>query len=187
MESDMNDWRKRLRHAVDLTRRTQCSIAEDAGVTPETFSRVMSGRHVQPGFETVVRIIHAVGETVGWIIREPQASLSADDGARMREIVGFLDELFPPINRDTAVKPSPTLPDVQGHAVLTAIYFEEGGRVTGFVEELHGISAHGKTLREARTRLTQAARAYAQANREGVRQRPASYGTVTRERLIVEI
>jgi hypothetical protein len=29
--------------------------------------------------------------------------------------------------------------------------------------------------------------AYAQANREGVRQRPASYGTVTRERLIVEI
>lgn len=183
----MNDWRKRLRHAVDLTRRTHCSIAEDAGVNPETFSRVMSGKHAQPGFETVVRIIHAVGETVGWIIREPQATLSADDSARMREIVGFLDELFPPIKRDTAAKPSPSLPDVQGHAVLTAIFFEEGGGVTGFVEELRGISAQGKNLREVRTRLTAAAREYAHANREGVRQRPASYGTVTRERLMVEI
>ncbi|HSY52068.1 MAG TPA: hypothetical protein VLC46_24920 [Thermoanaerobaculia bacterium] len=77
--------------------------------------------------------------------------------------------------------------ELQGHAVLTAIFFEEGGGVTGFVEEFHGISAHGKTLREARARLTAAAREFPHANREGVRQRSASYGSVTRERLIVEI
>jgi DNA-binding phage protein len=44
-------------------------IAEQAGVTPETLSRVIHGIHKQPGFETVVRIIHAAGETVGWLLR----------------------------------------------------------------------------------------------------------------------
>lgn len=40
---------------------------------------------------------------------------------------------------------------------------------------------------EARARLTAAAREYPHANREGVRQRSASYVSVTRERLVVEI
>jgi transcriptional regulator with XRE-family HTH domain len=183
----MNGWRERLREAIDLTRRTHCSIAMDAGVTPETLSRVLSGVHVQPRFETVVRIIHAVGETVGSILHEPQSPLTADDVARMREYTDFLNSRFPPIGREPSAKPSARLPEVQGHAILTAIYFEEGGGVTGFVEEFHGISAHGKTLREARARLTVAAREYPHANREGVRQRSASYGSVTRERLVVEI
>jgi transcriptional regulator with XRE-family HTH domain len=93
------NWRKRLRHAVDLTRRTQASIAEQAGVTPETLSRIIYGIHAQPGFETVVRIIHATGETVGWILREPQTFLSAEDSARMREIIDFLESSFAPRNR----------------------------------------------------------------------------------------
>jgi transcriptional regulator with XRE-family HTH domain len=98
---DVNDWRKRLRSAVDLTRRTHCSIAEQAGVTPETFSRVLSGRHRQPGFETVVKIIHATGESVGWVLGERQAPLSADGQAMMREIIDFLDSHFPekPVSR----------------------------------------------------------------------------------------
>jgi transcriptional regulator with XRE-family HTH domain len=183
----MTNWRGRLREAIDLTRRMHCSIADEAGVTAETLSRVLSGVHAQPKFETVVRITHAVGETVGSILREPQSPLSADDVARMREITDFLNSRFPPIGREPAAKPSSALPEVKGHAILTAIFFEEGGGVTGFVEELTGVSAHGKTLREARTRLTAAAREYPYATRQGVRQRSASYGTVTRERLIVEI
>jgi transcriptional regulator with XRE-family HTH domain len=99
----MNDWRKqwrrRLTHAIALSRRTQASIAEQAGVTPETLCRVLSGRHARPQFETVVRIIHATGEGVGWLLREPQTFLSADDSARMREVIDFLESKFAPRNR----------------------------------------------------------------------------------------
>jgi transcriptional regulator with XRE-family HTH domain len=99
----MNDWRKhwrrRLTRAIDRTRRTQNSIAEQAGVTLETLSRVIHGIHAQPQFETVVAIIHATGETVGWILREPQTFLSADDSARMREVIDFLESSFTPRNR----------------------------------------------------------------------------------------
>jgi transcriptional regulator with XRE-family HTH domain len=95
----MNNWRRRLRQAVDRTRRTQNSIAEQAGVSPETLCRVLSGRHTRPQFETVVRIIHATGETVGWLLREPQTFLSADDSARMREVIDFLESKFAPRNR----------------------------------------------------------------------------------------
>ncbi|HSY52669.1 MAG TPA: helix-turn-helix transcriptional regulator [Thermoanaerobaculia bacterium] len=99
----MNDWRKhwrrRLTRAIDLSRRTQASIAAQAGITPETLSRVIRGVHAQPQFETVVRIIHATGETVGWILREPQTFVSADDSARMREVIDFLESSFAPRNR----------------------------------------------------------------------------------------
>jgi transcriptional regulator with XRE-family HTH domain len=99
----MNDWRKhwrrRLTHAIDLSRRTQASIAEQAGVSPETLSRIIHGIHAHPRFETVAEIIYATGESVGWLLREPQTFLSADDSARMREIIDFLESSFAPRNR----------------------------------------------------------------------------------------
>jgi len=95
----LRDWRRRLTRAIDLTRRTQNAIAEQAGVTPETLSRVINGIHKQPGFETVVRIIHATGETVGWLLREPQTFLSTDDSAQMRQFIDFLESKFAPRNR----------------------------------------------------------------------------------------
>jgi transcriptional regulator with XRE-family HTH domain len=91
-----DEWRERLRLAVELTGRRQCAIADDAGVSPETLSRILTGVHVQPSFETVVRIVHATGEYVGWILREPRSTLTDDDRTVMREIVQFLDSRFPP-------------------------------------------------------------------------------------------
>ena len=79
------------------------------------------------------------------------------------------------------------LDDTFARAVLTAIYFEDGDGITGFVEEFLSVSAHGKNLKEARSRLTAAALKHLEDNREGVRQRMESYGTVTRERLFVDI
>src|SRR5436305_3901809 len=64
-------WRERLRVAIDASGRTQSAIAASAGVSPETLSRVLSGVHAQPAFETVVRIAHAVGESVGTLLDEP--------------------------------------------------------------------------------------------------------------------
>ena len=99
MEDWRKHWRRRLTHAIDLSRRKQVSIAEQAGVSPETLSRIIRGTNAQPRFETVVALIHATGETVGWILREPQTFLSTDDSARMREVIDFLESSFAPRNR----------------------------------------------------------------------------------------
>jgi len=84
-------WRKRLRAAVDASGRTQNAIAASAGVSPETLSRVLSGVHVQPAFETVVRIAHAVGENVGTLLDEPAFFLDGEQRAEIRRVVHYLN------------------------------------------------------------------------------------------------
>jgi transcriptional regulator with XRE-family HTH domain len=93
-----SEWRERLRLAVELTGRSQMAIAEQAGVSTETLNRILTGVHAQPRFETVVRVIHATGEHVGWVLREPRSRLTDDDRIVMREIVEFLDSRFPPLD-----------------------------------------------------------------------------------------
>lgn len=83
-------WRERLRAAVDASGRRQNAIAETAGVTPETLSRVLSGVHAQPAFETVVRLAHAVGESVGTLLDEPAFVLDAEQRAEVRRVIGYL-------------------------------------------------------------------------------------------------
>jgi transcriptional regulator with XRE-family HTH domain len=83
-------WRERLRAAVDASGRTQNAIAASAGVTPETLSRVLSGIHVQPAFDTVVRITHAIGESVGTLLEEPAFVLDGEQRAEIRRVIGYL-------------------------------------------------------------------------------------------------
>jgi phage repressor protein C with HTH and peptisase S24 domain len=83
-------WRERLRAAVDASGRTQNAIAAAAGVTPETLSRVLSGIHVQPAFDTVVRIAHAIGESVGTLLDEPAFVLDGEQRAEIRRVIGYL-------------------------------------------------------------------------------------------------
>lgn len=83
-------WRERLRAAIDISGRTQNAIAASAGVSPETLSRVLNGAHAQPAFETVVRIAHAVGESVGSLLDEPAFSLDGEQRAEVRRVIGYL-------------------------------------------------------------------------------------------------
>ena len=83
-------WRERLRAAVDASGRRQNAIAESAGVSPETLSRVLSGIHAQPAFDTVVRITHALKENVGTLLEEPAFSLDAEQRAELRRVLGYL-------------------------------------------------------------------------------------------------
>jgi transcriptional regulator with XRE-family HTH domain len=84
-------WRERLRASVDVSRRKHSLIAADAGVSPETLSRVLSGQHPRPSFETVVRIAHAVGENVGWILGEHGFALTAAQRRELRGFIAFLN------------------------------------------------------------------------------------------------
>jgi len=61
----MNDWRERLRDAVNRSGKKHSVIAEDAGITPATLSRVLTSVHEHPRFETIMRITHAAGGAPG--------------------------------------------------------------------------------------------------------------------------
>jgi len=78
-------WRKRLREAVDRSWMKREALARKAGTTEETLSRILTGRIPTPGFDLVVRITHAAGESVGWILGEYGYSLSEDERGRLRD------------------------------------------------------------------------------------------------------
>jgi phage repressor protein C with HTH and peptisase S24 domain len=86
------NWRARLRLAIERSGRKHSAIARDAGVAPETLSRILTSAHMRPTFDTIVRIAHAVNENVGWLLDERGFALSADEQKQLRKVVRFLDD-----------------------------------------------------------------------------------------------
>ncbi len=83
-------WRDRLRLAVQRSGRKHSVIAAEAEIAPETLSRILTGTHTHPQFETVVRIVHAAGDSVGWVLGERGYSLSSWDRERLREAASII-------------------------------------------------------------------------------------------------
>src|SRR5260370_22354775 len=87
-------WRERLKRAVKnrtaVTYTKQAAIAELAGITPETLSRILHSEHQRPSFETIVRIALASKEHVGYLIGE--RCLSAYDEAILLHALQALRE-----------------------------------------------------------------------------------------------
>jgi len=79
------DWRKRLREACDRSPLKRDAIARKAGVRPETLSRIITGTLRHPSFESVVRLAHAAGENVGWLLAEPGYAFSEQERGRLRD------------------------------------------------------------------------------------------------------
>ena len=84
------NWRDRLRQAMARSGKKHSAIAHDAGVAPETLSRILNGAHRSPAFETIVRIAHAVDENVGWLVDERGFVLSRDEQQQLQKAVGIL-------------------------------------------------------------------------------------------------
>ena len=78
-------WRKRLQAAIDASGMKHSIVAMDAGITPESLSRILTADHVHPRFDTVVRIVHAAGQTVGWLLEERGYTFSAEERMKLRE------------------------------------------------------------------------------------------------------
>ena len=97
---DLADWRERLRGAIRKTGRRQNAIAEQAGVDPVTLSRVLTEGHVNPRFDTVVAIVHATGETVGWLLGEQGFNLSGEQREKVRAAAEILADLTRPTRHD---------------------------------------------------------------------------------------
>ena len=78
-------WRKRLREAIRRSGLKHSIIAMDAGITPETLSRLLSGYSKAPAFQTVVNVTHAAGQSIGWLLEERGYTFSAEERAKLRE------------------------------------------------------------------------------------------------------
>jgi transcriptional regulator with XRE-family HTH domain len=89
----MVNWRGRLGEAVKRSGKPHKAIAYEAGLTPTTLSRILHGGHKRPYFETIVRIAHAVEESVGWISGDKAFSLSAQERKRLQAATVILSEI----------------------------------------------------------------------------------------------
>jgi transcriptional regulator with XRE-family HTH domain len=89
-------WRERLKRAVQnraaVTYTKQASIAQLAGVTPETLSRILNAEHQRPSFETIVRIALASKEHVGYLIDERVLS-AHDEGTFLVALYALREQL----------------------------------------------------------------------------------------------
>lgn len=88
----MMGWRERLRDAVQRSGKKHSTVAWDAGITRATLSRILTGKS-QPRFETVMSIVHATGETVGWVCGEQGFYLDGHQRAKVRTVAGILMDM----------------------------------------------------------------------------------------------
>ena len=83
-------WRARLREAVRRSGMKHSIIALDAGIAPETLSRVLNAKHGRPMFNTIVRITHATGHTVGWLLEERGYTLDPEQVKQLRKAAAII-------------------------------------------------------------------------------------------------
>jgi len=77
--------------------------------------------------------------------------------------------------------------DAQRVAMTAVFLDDDDGGVTGFIEEFWGVTVRAKNLIQARKQLTEAAQTFLDENREDILRRMDCDGTVTREKMVLEI
>lgn len=88
------DWRDRLRKAVERSGRKYAAIAWDAGISPETLSRILNTPQINPHFDTVVRLAQALKVRLGWLVGEPIGpELTAEDEKVLRAVLALVEDV----------------------------------------------------------------------------------------------
>lgn len=131
------NWRERLRAAVKRSGKKHSLIAMEAGVDPATLSRVLNG-HIQPNFDTIVRIAHTVNENVGWLLAEHGFALSSEEQRQLRKVARVLeDAALGPITSRERLQPNAV---ASGNAEIPRLFASRGVRL---VYEASGDSMTG--------------------------------------------
>jgi SOS-response transcriptional repressor LexA len=120
------DWRKRLREAVARSGRKQSWIAREAGIAPETLSRVLTSSVTHPSFDVVIRIARALNESVGWLLDERGYSLSSEEQKQLRDVACFLDDM---LKGTTAHRERPEPNALMATADIPRAYHVRGARL----------------------------------------------------------
>ncbi len=138
------DWRERLRAAVKRSGKKHSVVARDAGIAPETLSRILNASHAQPAFDTIIRIARAVNENVGWILDEHGFSLSMDEQKQLHKVVRFLDDALSAGHRRERQEPNAVPAGAPG-VEIPRTYANRGARI---VYEADGDSMIGAGIAE---------------------------------------
>ena len=77
-------WRTRLRQAIDRTNWKHSYVAECAGITPVTLSRILTGVSAEPHLTSIVRLAHVAGVTVGWLLDEEGLQIGERERTQLR-------------------------------------------------------------------------------------------------------
>ena len=88
------DLADRLKAAIAARGMKQSALAAEAGIPPETLSRILTRTTENPGIHTVSKIARVLGESVGALLGERGFEITDADRERAREFVGWLTERF---------------------------------------------------------------------------------------------
>jgi len=88
------DLAERLKAAIAARGVKQSALAAEAGIPPETLSRILTRTTENPGIHTVSKIARVLGESVGSLLGERGYEITDADRERAREFVGWLTERF---------------------------------------------------------------------------------------------
>ena len=132
-----SNWRDRLRAAVKRSGKKHSVIAMEAGIDPATLSRVLNG-HIQPNFDTIVRIAHTVNENVGWLLDEHGFVLSSEEQRQLRKVARVLEDAA--LGHTTARERLQPNAVASGNAEIPRMFASRGVRV---VYEASGDSMTG--------------------------------------------
>lgn len=121
------NWRDRLREAVARSGKKHSVVAHDAGVAPETLSRILNAAHQNPSFETILRIAHAVGENVGWLANERGFFLSSDEQKELQKAVALLGDVLRATKRRERQAPNAAVVAAPGE--IPRAYANRGARL----------------------------------------------------------
>lgn len=82
---------ERLEAAIRASGKPRKVVAKDAGIAPETLSRLISGENANPTYDVLVRVARAANTTVGALNGE-SIQLSAEDDTVLTHLRSWIDE-----------------------------------------------------------------------------------------------
>lgn len=82
---------QRLDAAIRASGKTANAIADEAGTSAETISKLRKGKHDNPELQLFIRVAQAVGTTVGALLGDSIA-ISAEDETELLRFRGWIDE-----------------------------------------------------------------------------------------------
>ena len=78
-----------IRARLDVRGWNQAKLAEESGLSEVAISKIVTGVTADPQLDTITRIAHALGETVGALLGEKGFDLDAGEQQRLRELVDW--------------------------------------------------------------------------------------------------
>lgn len=116
----MSSLGERLAAAIKASGKTRAQIAEEAGTTEDTISRITTGKHDNPELQLLIRLARGAKTRVGALLGE-SLELSAEDEQELLRFRGWIDEQLATIDArrepNAVILRTTARPEIQGSLV----------------------------------------------------------------------